>query len=142
MPSEEALTPDQQNELLFTQLFLMFQGAAYQNMGKVMNPATNKIERDLAQAKHSIDMLGMLEAKTKGNLSENEKRLVDHVLYEIRMNYVDEVNKGDQEAESADETPGAGETPEAEETPEEKDTSGEADAGEAPATEDDKGTEA
>jgi hypothetical protein len=136
MAAEETLTPDQQNELLFTQLFLMFQGAAYQHMGKVMNPVTNKIERDLAQAKHSIDMLGMLEAKTKGNLSENEKRLVDHVLYEIRMNYVDEVNKGDQEPEEV--------KPEDNDTPDETESGagGDAGGGETPASEDDKGTEA
>ena len=138
MAAEEALTPDQQNELLFTQLFLMFQGAAYQHMGKVMNPVTNKIERDLAQAKHSIDMLGMLEAKTKGNLSENEKRLVDHVLYEIRMNYVDEMNKGDQEPEPEEEKSEGNDTPDETgpgETPP-------AAAGEAPAAEDDKGPDA
>jgi hypothetical protein len=102
MAAEETLTPEQQNELLFTQLILMFQGAAYQHMGKVMNPVTNKVERDLGQAKHAIDMLGMLEAKTKGNLTDNESRLVEHVLYEVRMNYVDEMNKAEGEPEEKD----------------------------------------
>ena len=104
MAPEEALTPEQLNELLFTQLVLMFQGAAYQHMGKVMNPATSKIERDLGQAKHAIDMLGMLEAKSRGNLTNNEARLMDHVLYEVRMNYVDEVNKGDRKSGPEDES--------------------------------------
>lgn len=99
MASEQTLTPEQQNELLFTQLVLMFQGAAYQHMGKVMNPVTNKVERDLGQAKHAIDMLGMLDARTRGNLTDNEARLLEHVLYETRMNYVDEVNKGTQPSE-------------------------------------------
>ena len=142
MAAEEALTPDQQNELLFTQLFMMFQGAAYQHMGKVMNPVTNKIERDLAQAKHAIDMLGMLDAKTKGNLTDNEKRLVEHVLYEVRMNYVDEVNKGEPEADAPEEKPGD-EAP-AEETEMEpgETTASEASATEAAASEDDKGAKA
>jgi len=90
---------DQQNELLFMQVVMMFQGMAMQNLGKVMNPVTNQIERNLEQAKNMIDLLGMMEAKTKGNLNENEKRLLDHALYELRMNYVDEMKKADAPAE-------------------------------------------
>ena len=114
MGENEPITQEQMNEFLFSQVVLMFQGAAWQHMGKVMNPVTNKVERDLAQAKHSIDMLAMLEAKTKGNLSDNEQRFLEHALYELRMNYIDEVNKipdetdessgesGDEAAESAE----------------------------------------
>ncbi len=98
MAEQESLGPEQVNEFLFMQLVMMFQGAAYQQMGKVMNPATQKVERNLEQAKGSIDMIGMLEEKTKGNLSENEKQMLEHTLYELRMNYVDELNKGDTEA--------------------------------------------
>ena len=59
-------------------------------------------------AKATIDLLGTLEKKTAGNLSEDEKRLLQHALYELRMNYVDEVKKPDPEgsearAEAADE---------------------------------------
>ena len=107
MAEQESLGPEQVNEFLFMQLVMMFQGAAYQQMGKVMNPATQKVERNLEQAKGSIDMLGMLEEKTKGNLSENENRMLEHVLYELRMNYVDELNKGETEAGADQE--GAGE---------------------------------
>ena len=92
---------EQQNELLFMQLVMMFQGMALQNLGKVMNPVTNQIERDLDQAKNMIDILGMLDAKTKGNLNDNEQRLLEHALFELRMNYVDEIKKGD--AENSDE---------------------------------------
>lgn len=87
--------PDQQNELLFMQLVMMFQGMALQNLGKVMNPVTNQIERNLGQAKNMIDILGMLDAKTKGNLNDNEYKLLEHALFELRMNYVDEIKKGD-----------------------------------------------
>ena len=100
MGENDPITQEQMNEFLFSQVVLMFQGAAWQHMGKVMNPGTNKVERDLAQAKHSIDMLGMLEAKTKGNLSDNEQRFLEHALYELRMNYIDEVNKGPDEADA------------------------------------------
>ena len=83
----------EEKEGLFMQLVLMFQTAAMQQMGKMINPLTKKIEKDLAQAKFSIDMLGMVEEKTKGNLNEEEKKLLDHILFELRMNYVDEVEK-------------------------------------------------
>lgn len=109
MSESEPITQEQMNEFLFTQVVLMFQGAAWQHLGKVMNPATNKVERDLAQAKNTIDILGMLQAKTKGNLSDNEQNFLEHALYELRMNYVDEANKGPDEAESsADEAEGDG----------------------------------
>ena len=84
---------------LFMQLVFMFQAAAMQQMGKVINPLTKKIEKDLNQARFSIDILGMIEEKTKGNLSEEEKKLLDHVLFELRMNYVDEVEKEKTTAE-------------------------------------------
>ncbi len=84
---------------LFTQLVLSFQAAAWQQMGKVQSIMTGKIERNLVMAKHSIDMLAMLEEKTKGNLTEDESKYLKHVLYELRMNYLDEVKKGPDKKE-------------------------------------------
>ena len=99
------VSAEQQNEFLFMQLVMMFQGMAMQNLGKVMNPVTNKVERHLDQAKNMIDLLGMLETKTKNNLNDNEKRLLDHALYELRMNYIDEMKKGHAPAAEKEETP-------------------------------------
>ncbi len=107
MADDPTLTTEQQNEILFMQLVLMFKESAYQHMGKVMNPATNTVERNLTQAKQFIDVLGMLEAKTKGNLSDNEQRFVDGVLTELRMNYVDESKKPEP---AADESQGKSDT--------------------------------
>lgn len=56
--------------------------------GDLENPASGKKQVDLPMAKHSIDMLEMLEEKTKGNLSDAESKLLDTVLYELRMHYV------------------------------------------------------
>jgi hypothetical protein len=84
---------EKRGEFYFIQLVLMFQTTAFQQMGKLENPITKKVERDLDQAKFSIDMLEMIQQKTKNNLSENEKQFLDHILFELRMNYVDEVNK-------------------------------------------------
>ena len=111
MAEQEMLTPEQMNELLFMQVVMMFQTAAYQHMGKVMNPATQKVERNLAQAKDAIDILGMLDEKTRGNLNDNEKQLLEHALFELRMNYVDEVNKGEEPEAQAEEEASGPEAP-------------------------------
>ena len=103
MADQNIPTQDQQNELLFMQLVMMFQGMALQNLGKVMNPMTNQIERNLEQAKNMIDLLGMLDEKTKGNLTDNEHRLLEHALFELRMNYIDELKKDEAPEEQAPE---------------------------------------
>jgi hypothetical protein len=98
MPPAE---PQNKDEALFIQLVLMFQAAAMQQMGKVENPITRKVERSLEQARFSIDMLEMIENRTKGSLSENEKKFLEHVLFELRVNYVDEVKKDEGEKQEA-----------------------------------------
>jgi hypothetical protein len=85
------------NSLLFTQLVMSFQAAAWQQLGKITNPFTKKIERNLEMAKNSIDILGMLEEKTRGNLSEDEQKFLQHTLTQLRMNYVEESNKPESE---------------------------------------------
>jgi hypothetical protein len=57
-------------------------------LGQVPNPATNKQEEDLSQAKLLIDTLGMLKEKTKGNLNTEESTLLENILYELRMHYI------------------------------------------------------
>jgi hypothetical protein len=100
--ADATMSNEQQSELLFMQLVMMFQGMAMQQLGKVMNPMTNQIDRDLGQAKNFIDLLGMLEDKTKGNLGEGEAKLLQQALFDLRMNYVDEMKKGDQPTEVSD----------------------------------------
>ena len=93
------------DEFHFIQLVLMFQTAALQQMGKVQNPLTQKIERDLDQARLSIDILEMIQNKTKNNLSENEKKYLDHALFELRMNFVDEMSKDKEKRKDSTSTP-------------------------------------
>ena len=75
------------------QLVLSLQAGAMQQMGKIVSQITGKVERDLLLAKTTIDILEMFEQKTKGNLTEEEKKLLSHVLYELRINYVEESKK-------------------------------------------------
>ena len=81
----------------FLQLIAMFQIAAMQQMGKLPNPITNEVERDLQHAKASIDMLDTIKKKTEGNLVDAEIELLDKILFELHMNYVDEVNRAEKE---------------------------------------------
>jgi len=57
-------------------------------LGHMPDPATNKKEENLTQAKFLIDTLGMLKDKTKGNLSADEAKLLENLLYELRMSYL------------------------------------------------------
>lgn len=87
------INQDEKNSAAFLGVVLMFQAAAMQNMGKIKNPATDKIERQLDQAQYIIDILDMLVEKTKGNLNDDEQKFLSSVLQELKLNYVDEVNK-------------------------------------------------
>jgi hypothetical protein len=57
-------------------------------LGQIANPATNKTEEDLVQAKFLIDTLGMLQDKTKGNLNDDESKLLENLLYDLRSIYL------------------------------------------------------
>ena len=81
------------NQLLFMQLVMQNQQIAMMAMGKLKNPVTQKIDRNLDYAKVSIDTLDMLAVKTKGNLSEYEEKYLTEVLKELKLNYVGEINK-------------------------------------------------
>lgn len=84
---------DENLDMQFYQLILSLQAGAMQQMGKVASPITGKIERDLSMARSTIDLLEMFERKTKGNLDSDEKQLLDHVMYELRLNFIDEQEK-------------------------------------------------
>lgn len=57
-------------------------------LGEIPNPATQAREVNLEQAKYLIDLLGVLQDKTRGNLTTEESRLLEEMLYELRMRYV------------------------------------------------------
>ena len=59
------------------------------NMGLFENPATGKKETNLEMAKYSIDLLQILHDKMKGNLTDEEDKLMQTILYDLRMRYVE-----------------------------------------------------
>ena len=84
---------------LFLQLLLGLQQSGMMTLGKLMNPLTRQIEKNLDAARDTIDTLAALEARTRGNLEPDEARVLQQVLTELRMNYLDEVKKAGVKAE-------------------------------------------
>ena len=66
----------------------MFQMEGFTALGKIAHPMTGKTEKNLEQASFVIDLLAVLQEKTKGNLTDTEARLLDNVLRDLRLNYV------------------------------------------------------
>ncbi len=91
--NSEKLNPDQQQQLLFMMLVQQHEQIAMMGMGKLKNPATDKLERDLKSAKFAIDTLVMLEKYTSGNLSKEMKDFLNQTLTNLRLNYADEKKK-------------------------------------------------
>ncbi len=94
MINEGNLNKDQQDQLLFMMLIQQHQQIGMMGLGKIKNPATDEIERDLPSAKYAIDTLTVLEKYTKDNLPKELKGYLDQVLTNLRLNYADESKKG------------------------------------------------
>ena len=78
----------------FTTLIMSFASAAIVNMGRVPDPMTNTVQKNMAVARQNIDIIELLNDKTKGNLSADEERLMEQVLYELRMSFIAAVKEG------------------------------------------------
>lgn len=77
---------------LFIQLVMMLATSASQAMGKLVNPATKKAEVNVEAAEATIDLLDMIEAKTKGNLDRDEERLLKDTLMSLKLTFVETRN--------------------------------------------------
>jgi len=86
----------------FLQLVLSLQTGAMQQMGKIASPISGKVERNLEMARHSIDLLSMINTKMEGNLTSEEKKILEHILFELRLNYVDETKKDKTDEKKAE----------------------------------------
>lgn len=72
----------------FSTFILSLASSALVQLGEVPNPESGESEQNLPVAKHTIDILAMLQEKTGPCLTPEESRLLDGVLYELRMKYV------------------------------------------------------
>ena len=78
-------------EINFANFIFSLSTTAMFHFGDFPDPVTKESTRNLAAAKQTIDILSILKAKTEGNLDEDEKELLEGVLYELRMRYVKEM---------------------------------------------------
>jgi hypothetical protein len=78
----------------FHTFVLSLGSSALLHLGEIENPNDGVSQKDLPLAKHTIDILAMLEEKTKGNLSTAEEKLMESLLYDLRLRYVEATKKG------------------------------------------------
>ena len=103
--NEGALNQEQQEQLLFMMLIQQHQQIGMMGLGKLKNPATDAIEKDMASAKYAIDTLNVIDKYTKGNLPQELKGFLDQVLTTLRLNYADEAAKeGDASPEDSEQS--------------------------------------
>lgn len=86
---EPKAQPQELPEIDFATFLFSLQTAVILQMGLVPDPQTGKREVNLPSAKQTIDIIGMLKEKTKGNLTKEEETLIDKILFDLRMRYVD-----------------------------------------------------
>ena len=91
--------PNKEDQL-FIHLVNTFVQSAWISLGKVKNPVSDELERNIDQASYYIDLLDMLQTKMKGNLTEWEEQYILHSLSELKLNYIDEKKKKEVETDS------------------------------------------
>ena len=96
--AEEQMKKEDQ---LFIHLVNTFVQSAWISLGKVKSPVSDKLERNLEQATYYIDLLDMLQTKMKGNLSEWEEQYIIHSLSELKLNFIEEQKKGDEDIDKS-----------------------------------------
>lgn len=101
MTEDRPVTPEEIHKAYFAQLVLMLSGSALQQMGKLIDPQTKKAQINLEAAQATIDLLDMIEAKTKGNLDKDEERMLRDTLMSLKMNFVETMEAGGEAAAPA-----------------------------------------
>jgi len=87
---QEQRYEDNYPEVNFASFVISLSTSAMYHFGDFPDPATKEAQKNLSAAKQTIDILGMLKMKTEGNLDENEKSILEGLLYELRLRYVKE----------------------------------------------------
>ena len=77
------------DENLFSYVVDTFRSSANISLGKIKNPVTKKIDVNLVQAEYYLDVLSMLQKKTKNNLTEYEEQMLINIVSELKMNFIE-----------------------------------------------------
>lgn len=80
-------------EISFSTFVISLSTQALMHLGEIPNPMSGEVEKDVSVAKQMIDIIGMLHEKTRGNLDSGEDKLMDEVLYDLRMRYVEAMKR-------------------------------------------------
>jgi hypothetical protein len=80
-------------EIDFSSFIFSLSTSALLHLGEVPDPVTQKIEKNLPLAKQTIDILGMLKEKTRGNLTPDEEKLIDNILADLRWRFIREAKR-------------------------------------------------
>jgi hypothetical protein len=75
-------------EVNFSSFVLSLSSSILLHLGEIADPKSGEKKKDLALAKQTIDIITLLKDKTKGNLTEEEQKLLEHILYDMRMRFV------------------------------------------------------
>ena len=92
------MNPGETNLSLFAQLVITLATSCLQHLGKLVNPMTRKAETNLDAAQATIELLDMLQAKTKGNLDAEEDKMLRDTVTALKMNYVETTQAAPQPA--------------------------------------------
>ena len=84
----EPTKDDKTEPIDFGTFILSLSTSAVLHMGLIEDPQTRKKEKNLPLARQEVDIIEMLQEKTKGNLTTQERQMMDEVLYELRMRFV------------------------------------------------------
>lgn len=82
-----------EDQLTFSTFILSLSTSVLVSLGELPDPLKNEESLNLPLAKQTISLIEMLNDKTKGNLAEEEERLVSNILYDLRMKYVEAAKK-------------------------------------------------
>jgi hypothetical protein len=86
--------PDALPQIDFATFVLSLSHSALTHLGEAPHPEDNATRVSLPLAKQTIDLLGLLEEKTKGNLTGEEERLITQILFDLRLRYVEKSGGG------------------------------------------------
>ena len=86
--TETGQKPQQPFQIDFSTFIMSLTSSAFYHLGDIADPETGKTETNLPAVNQTIDMLTMLREKTKGNLNEEENKLLEQLIYELQMKYV------------------------------------------------------
>jgi hypothetical protein len=77
----------------FASFIISLSSSALLHFGEIPDPATSRTQANLPLAKQTIDILGLLKEKTAGNLDREESQLLESLLYDLRLRYVEHLKK-------------------------------------------------